>query len=180
MTARVELLTKRFLLRELTVEDATPRYLSWLSDADARRFIVAAATTSELADLRRYVSERSGRQDVLFLGIFSRADGLHIGNIKYEPLDPVAGYAIMGILIGDPAFRSQGVTPEVVSASASWLRDNRAITQILLGVGNDNHAAIRAYEKIGFVRTDSPYLRPAHEAMAMVWPVPPNSTATRA
>src|SRR5687767_8610563 len=90
----ITITTPRFTLRELTVDDVTPRYLGWFAHPDAVRFIVAAARTRQLADLRSFVEERSGRDDVLFLGIFARDTGLHLGNIKYEPVDSVRGYAV--------------------------------------------------------------------------------------
>lgn len=110
--------TERFHLRELGVEDATERYLGWFRDSAAAKYIPSAAATKELSDVRDYVRKRIGREDVLFLGIFDRTTGQHIGNIKYEPLDSRLGYAIMGILVGDPDYRGKGVAPEVLKASA--------------------------------------------------------------
>jgi ribosomal-protein-alanine N-acetyltransferase len=162
--------SERFFLRGLTESDATERYWSWLQDPDARKYITAAAQTQGIADLRRYISERVGREDVLFLGIFDKAGGSHIGNIKYEPVDSRASYAIMGVLIGEPAYRGQGVTGEVLEASARWLQATRGIRQIVLGVSTGNQAAIRAYEKAGFVAAPTPHIpRPIDGTLTMVW-----------
>ena len=95
MTTPIEIATERFLLRSLTEHDVTERYLSWLRNPDARKFITAAARTEGLSDLKRYVCDRIGRDDVLFLGIFEKTTGLHIGNIKYEPVNSEVGYAII-------------------------------------------------------------------------------------
>ena len=166
MNRTVEITTERFLLRLLTENDVTERYLSWLGDGNAKRFIAYAAKTKSLSDLKHYVRERTGRSDILFLGIF----GWHIGNIKYEPVNSELGYTIMGILIGEPAYRGKGVTIEVISASAHWLKYNRKIKQVLLGVGRDNQAAIRAYEKVGFAVVDPPLIaKSAPEAITMAW-----------
>jgi RimJ/RimL family protein N-acetyltransferase len=146
--------TARFVLRPLTPENATERYLAWLADADARRYIQAAASTRTLDDLRAYIRERVGRADVLFLGIFERADGHHIGNIKYEPLDTGRGLAEMGILIGEPSWRGRGVAREVISATARWLRLHRGILRISLGVERENKVALSAYLRAGFRETD--------------------------
>lgn len=168
---RVAIQTTRFTLRTLTVSDASERYLSWLDDPDARKYITAAATTHGLDDLRAYIAEREGRDDVLFLGIFDAA-GAHIGNIKYEPVDAKAGYAIMGILIGDAAYRGRGVTPEVLRTTARWLREHRGIREIVLGVKRANAGAIRAYEKVGFVEQVTAHIPsvPA-DSTTMVWPL---------
>lgn len=172
MTA-LQIHTERFILRPLRVTDVSEKYFGWLSDLTAKRYITAAAATKGLADLERYVSERVTRDDIVFLGIFTRGDGSHIGNIKFEPVDSTAGFAIMGVLIGDPDYRGKGVTLEVSKASAQWLGEHRAVKQIVLGVSTDNHAAIRAYEKAGFVIASTPHIpKPAPGHLTMVWQLP--------
>ncbi|MES2413933.1 MAG: GNAT family protein [Pseudomonadota bacterium] len=170
MTAPVEIATERFLLRSLAEQDVTERYFSWLSDEEARKFIISAATNKNLSSLKAYVLDRVGRKDILFLGIFDRANGLHIGNIKYEPVNLVEGYAVMGVLIGDPAYRGKGVAAEVLRASAGWLKDHRNTRQILLGVSKENHVAIRAYQQVGFVVAETSHTyRSAPDAITMAW-----------
>jgi RimJ/RimL family protein N-acetyltransferase len=165
-----EIVSERFLLRELTEEDVTERYLSWLGDAEAKKFITSAAKTKSLSDLRQYVLDRIGRNDILFLGIFEKITGRHIGNIKYEPVNSDLGYAIMGILIGDSNYHGKSVAAEVLVASARWLKIHRNINQIVLGVSKDNHRAIRAYEKVGFVVAETPHIqKPMSGAITMVW-----------
>ena len=143
--------TDRFRLRELTVDDVSTRYLGWLSDSEAKKWIATAESTRKLADLREYVQQRVGREDVLFLGIFSKAGSLHIGNIKYEPLLQDEGCAELGVLIGDPVFRGRRVLSEVLAASATWLKLHRGIHRIYLGVECENLPAVTAYRHAGFV-----------------------------
>lgn len=166
----MEIRTARFLLRPLTEADASETYLGWFRDPTALRYIAAAATTQALDDLRAYLREREHRQDVVFLGIFDNATGAHIGNIKFEPIDDAAGYAVMGILIGDAGWRGRGVAGEVLRACGTWLRDHRGTRQMLLGVSASNTAAIRAYEAVGFVATASEWLPITDPtALSMVW-----------
>ena len=158
MSNHCNLITERFYLNELIEGDATERYLGWFDDSETKKFITAASSTKNLSDLRQYILERVGREDILFLGIFEKISGLHIGNIKYEPVNTELGYAIMGIMIGDPAYRGKGVGTEVLIVSAQWLKLYRNIKQIVLGVSNKNLGAIRAYEKAGFLISDTPYI----------------------
>lgn len=163
----VQIFTKRFLLRDLTESDITETYLNWFDDEDTRTSIVTAATRQTLDSLRKYVNERINRSDILFLGIFDKESHMHIGNIKYEPLCSDLGYAIMGILIGDPNYRGKGVAQEVLIASGKWLKKKRNISQIILGVDNRNTKAIGAYQKVGFKLAKTKYL-PDHPS-TMVW-----------
>ncbi|WP_372766425.1 GNAT family N-acetyltransferase [Pseudoalteromonas sp.] len=138
--------TERFLLRTLTVDDASERYLSWFQDVTTRQFIAQRAES--LAQLQQYIQEKEQASNCLFFGIFN--EGEHLGNIKYEPIDVVRREATMGILIGDNAWRGKGVAGEVISATAQYLSRHLAIDSILLGVEHENVAAINAYRKLGF------------------------------
>ncbi len=111
---------------------------------------MSATTETTFADLRQYVLERVDREDVLFLGIFEKVTGVHIGNIKYEPVDSELRYAVMGIMVGQTEWRGKGVAAEVIEASARWLQSSRGIEEIVLGVARSHEAAIRAYEATGF------------------------------
>lgn len=165
-----EILTHRFVLRPLNVDDVSDRYVGWLRDQAAQQYISAAASRPDLVALRRYVAERSGRENVVFLGIFEKLNGLHVGNIKYEPIDSELGYAIMGILIGEPHWRGKGTAAEVLAASAEWLRQHRNIRQIALGVSRANTAAIHAYKRVGFVEEPTAFIQTVSpEHLTMVW-----------
>lgn len=168
MTALIE--TARCRLRPLTEADATETYLSWFRDSETARNLSTPASRQTIESIRAFISARSGREDVLFLGIFAADSGAHIGNIKYEPVNTQDGYAVMGILIGDPAWRGKGIAQEVLRASAAWLKAERGIRQILLGVSPDNPAGVRAYEAVGFRVGTSPYLTmPDPKLLVMVW-----------
>lgn len=164
--------TKRLLLRPLTEKDVSDRYLGWLNNEEVRSFITEAKRTATLSSLREYVRTHSARPDTLFLGIFAKENNLHIGNIKYQPVDSQKSYAVLGILIGDPSFRGLGVASEAIKESAIWLKSNRNINQIVLGVQKDNTAAIRAYKKVGFQNSPTPHIPMCEgDTVTMVWSI---------
>lgn len=172
-TIPTAIFTDRFSLKPLNVDDVGPRYVGWLSDRATGQFITAKL---DIVGLRQYVLERSGREDVIFLGIFEKDTGLHIGNIKYEPVNSEMGYAIMGILIGEEGWRGKGVAAEVISASAEWLRMHRNIREIILGVDRANLAAVSAYQKLGFIEESSVFVPSvSSEGKTMVWHLCPSN-----
>ena len=164
------LITSRFIIRPLNASDVSERYVAWFSDSVTRQYITSATMKPTVADLKEYVIQRSCRDDVLFLGIFELNGRAHIGNIKYEPINSQAGYAIMGILIGEPSWRGKGVAAEVLLASAQWLSQYRNIKQVVLGVSRTNTLAILAYQKVGFIEEVTDLIQiTSEESMAMIW-----------
>lgn len=141
--------TPRFLLKPLTIVDVNDRYLSWLNLKTSGYIEYTWEGNPSIEELKNYVSERENRQDVLFLGIFTK-EAQHIGNIKYEPIDSKNKSAFMGILIGDKDWRGKGVATEVIKASGRYLAEQYLIETIILDVNESHKAAIAAYQKVGF------------------------------
>ena len=148
---KIHIETERFTLKNLTTNDATLQYLRWLDEQSSSGYIVSAKQCCNIGDLRLYIQEREVNKDVIFLGIFTREQHYHIGNIKYEPINQALKYAVMGIMIGEKDWQGKGVASEVITASANWLKEYYGIEQIILGVDVSNAQAIRAYTKTGFV-----------------------------
>jgi len=146
--------TERLLIRTLTVGDVTERYLSWMTDGHARKYISAAQYTRQIDDLRHYVDIRTGKKDVWFCAILDKSRNVHIGNIKYEPILPNFKCAVMGILIGDPEYRGKGIFREVFFPTAELLGACCDIESIYLGVDVGNAVAVNAYRAVGFVAAD--------------------------
>jgi len=151
--------SERFFLRTLIEDDVNARYLEWINGSDKSQYINYTNQNRTVDEVSTFVTERVNSDTVLFLGIFVRESGEHIGNIKYEPIDFKKSYAIMGILIGKKNWRGRGVAAEVIKASSMWLHNKYGIKQIILGVNTGNIWAIKAYEKVGFSEKKTPLIR---------------------
>ena len=165
-----EIKTKRFLLKKLTVNDATKRYLSWFGGLATKKYIVYAESERSLEELRTYIENKSSRDDIAFFGIFVARGLQHIGNIKYDPIDSKKKYAVMGILIGDEEWQGKGVAVEVIKATGEWLHKKKGINQIILGVDINNSMGVNAYKKIGFSVQESNFINlKGSQYLTMVW-----------
>ena len=162
--------TARFLMRSLVEADATDGYRAWFSDPEIRRHIQYAREKVTLPGLRKYIADRATRDDVLFLGIFDQDTGIHIGNVKFEPIDQRRSLAVLGVLIGAREWRNRGVAQETIPPACAWVRANHGVSRFLLGVARDNRPAAAAYERIGFRTTDDfPDIVHGSTALTMVW-----------
>ncbi len=78
--------------------------------------------------------------------------GEFVGRIDYEHLDPVDRTVELMIMLGDPATRGRGLGGDALRTLIRHLFTDRQVERVWLTVLAWNSVAIRAYEKIGFVR----------------------------
>jgi RimJ/RimL family protein N-acetyltransferase len=142
--------TARFSVRTLKPGDVGIAYAEWFEDPVVQRFIAWRPGSDAMRDLREFVADHDARDDSLLLGIFA-ANGLHVANLKYEPIDLERRTAVLGVLIGQSEWRGQGLFSEVFLATSELLRGRFGITTVLLGVDGANAAALAAYQRVGFV-----------------------------
>lgn len=144
----MNIFTENLLLRKLTPEDVSLKYLSWFDDPLIVKFIQSKPSSLEI--LQEFIKVKNSCANVLMLGIFSRENSSHIGNLKFEPISFDSQSAVLGIMIGDKNMRGKGFAGEAIVASCRYLHDHYKVNHFNLGVSNSNLSAIRAYEKIGF------------------------------
>lgn len=146
----VSVATERFEVRTLKPSDVGDAYAAWFEDPVVRQFIAWRPKHDPVEELREFVAGHDARPDSLLLGIFE-SHGRHVANLKYEPIDRTRRTAVLGVLIGDSAWRGRGLFGEVFAATAELLHRRFRIERILLGVDGENAAALAAYERAGFV-----------------------------
>ncbi len=140
-----------FFLRPLREHDVTNKYASWMNDLESTRYLETPAGNATIDSLSAYVSSHNIRNDSLLLGIFVKPTGNHVGNIKLEPISFVHKKAVLGMLIGEPGYRSKGLGTAVIHKLLQFAFDELGLHRIELGVTADNHSAIKCYERVGFV-----------------------------
>ena len=140
--------SKRFQIRQLTEDLVTSEYLAWFEDEAVKKFIINIP--SSLEELKSYAKEHHLKCDSLLLGIYK--DNHHVANIKFEPISLDKKHAVFGIIIGNPKARGIGLLGEVLPIINKELKSRFQTKTIYLGVEPDNIAAIKSYEKNGFVQ----------------------------
>jgi len=164
---KIEIETDRFLLKTITVTDVSERYVGWLKNEQPIGNILYKKRPT-IEGLKEYVKVISDDENQIFLGIFTK-DGEHIGNIKFAPVDVAKKYTIVGVLIGEKGWQGKGVFKEVIEKTGHFLKINKEIVSIYLGVKTSNTNAISAYRKSGFVDIETEYITiVADDGIAMV------------
>jgi len=135
-------------LKSLDKDNATEEYASWLNDKEVNYYLETRETTKE--ELEKYIEEKNESNEALFLGIFSKVNDEHIGNIKLEPIDLKKKQGTIGILIGNKKYWGRGVGTEATRLLVDYAFENLGLEEINLGVISENKTALRVYEKVGF------------------------------
>lgn len=142
---------QRVRLRPLALRDANGVYLAWLNDPEVRRYLTTGSFPVTLKALRRYVTERINRPDILFLAICDRRSGRHVGNIKLEPINWIYRTATLGLMIGDRRAWGRGYATEAIRLVVRHSFDRLNLRKVSAGLIASHVGSLRAFRKAGFV-----------------------------
>jgi len=141
----------KIYLRPLEALDLEGPYLNWLNDYEVTRFMETGSTPTTPASLQRYVDDVGRAPGTVMLAIVDKATGDHVGNIKLGPVHPLHRRADLGVMIGDKRCWNRGYGREAVALVVEYGFQRLNLHKITLGVYADNTAAIKIYERLGFV-----------------------------
>ena len=147
--------SRRLGLRALEKSDINCRYLGWLQDRNITRYLETGVFPLTLEDLQRYFSHlgtaATSPPNCVFFAIQHLESGLHIGNIKLEPIHWLHRTAIMGLMIGDARFQGQGLGEEATRLCLQYAFERLGLRKVSLGVLTSNTRALQLYHRLGFV-----------------------------
>jgi RimJ/RimL family protein N-acetyltransferase len=145
---------ERIRLRAIEREDL-PRYVGWLNDPEVTAGLMTHFPMS-MADETRWFENQGNRPvEERSLAIeVKTADAVwqHIGGTGFEHIGWVDRFAEFGICIGDKAFWNQGYGTEATRLMLKHGFETLNLHRIFLRVYENNPRAMRAYEKVGFVK----------------------------
>jgi RimJ/RimL family protein N-acetyltransferase len=86
------------------------------------------------------------------LAVVAMEGDLHVGVVGLHNINPITHAAEFRVLIGDKSYWGQGYGTEATRLMLAYGFDLLNLHKIFLGVNSAHGAAVRAYEKAGFVR----------------------------
>lgn len=137
-------------LRPLAREDLNEKYLGWLNDPEATRYLETGIFPYTLGELEEFYKSVVGKTTQVMLAILDKEADMHIGNVKLGPIYWVHRKATFGILIGEKEFWGRGIGTEVTRLMVEYGFYRLNLNRIDLGVYAEHAAAVRAYERVGF------------------------------
>jgi ribosomal-protein-alanine N-acetyltransferase len=152
--------------RRLEAGDVGARYVAWMNDPDVVRYLESRHQQQSESDVRDFVARQAAREDTLFLGMYLRDDGAHIGNVKLSPIVRRHARAELGILIGERAAWGKGYASEAIAAAAAYAFSELKLAKITAGCYGSNRGSRNAFAKAGFSVEGT---RPAQYDLDGIW-----------
>lgn len=140
-------------LRPLRADDV-PLLFRWYSDPDVRHWSYFTEDPPGLATLEahreRFEMIRDDPSQLLWC--VEMRDGMPIGDLGLQDIQPLQKRADLSISIGENAYQGRGYGPEAIRLALDFAFESLDCRRVSLLVDCDNERAIRAYEKCGFER----------------------------
>jgi RimJ/RimL family protein N-acetyltransferase len=140
-------------LRALELDDLDRTY-KWHNDRELYKTIGVFHPVSRATDQEWLHKKQAYSNDEVNLAICVTTNSEHsehIGNIYLRNIDWIARTAELRIFIGEPDQRSKGYGQAAIRLLIRHAFDDLGLLRVYLFVYDDNKAAIRSYEKCGFV-----------------------------
>jgi len=143
---------ERIMLREYRREDLE-EMRKWVNDGGVTRHLSHVFLPAQTLPMTESFLERvlSGQNLDYNFVIADKQTGAYIGQIDLFNLNTIDRCAELGIVIGDHSRQNQGIGCEAISLMLDFAFRHANLHRIELWVNADNAAAIRCYERAGFV-----------------------------
>jgi len=138
----------RVSLRELAEEDA-PLVVRWRSDPAVASELFSERPPSLREHLAWFRALGPDRREFMMV---THPENMPIGTVGLSRIDRRHGHAEFGILVGEPAFRGKGYAMEAAALLLDMAFGPLGLHRVYLHVFPENVAAIRLYERVGFVK----------------------------
>ena len=141
---------ERVQLRRMGPQDAAD-VVRLRSDPDVQAQLFSERPPT-VAEHLRWLADVDARGDRHEFMIVERTSGRSVGTIGLSRIDPTHRRAEYGVLIGEPGARGKGLASEASRLLLDHAFRTLGLGRVYLHVFSDNEAAVRLYERVGFLR----------------------------
>ncbi len=137
-----------YLVRTVTVEDASDRWGQWMADPEASYMLNAPPQVLKKSDIVSYIKLFDQRSHLL-LGIFEKASGKHLGFLRID-IDHELSRFLVSMLIGEPEYRNKGITNAITVPFRDYFFETLGMKTMLATALSHNHPIIHYLLKSGW------------------------------
>ncbi len=144
----VKLESQRLVFEPLALKHLSMTYVNWLNNVEVNKYLESGGDYT-LEKLETFLKEQEIK-NILFWAIYIKESKKHIGNIKIDPINLEHNSGEYGIMMGDTAEWGKGYAKEASLKIIDHCFKDLKLSKITLGVVDQNKAALKLYENIGF------------------------------
>jgi RimJ/RimL family protein N-acetyltransferase len=138
----------KYLVRTVTVDDASDRWGGWMADPEASQLLNARPQILKKSDVASYIESFDQRTHLL-LGIFENASGKQLGFLRVD-IDAALGRFLVSMLIGEPDYRNKGVTNDITVPFRDYFFETLGLKTMLATALAHNQPIIHYLLKSGW------------------------------
>jgi RimJ/RimL family protein N-acetyltransferase len=138
----------KYLVRTVTVDDASDRWGGWMADPEASQLLNAPPRVLTKSEIAAYIASFDQRTHLL-LGIFEKASEKHLGFLRID-IDPALGRFLVSMLIGEPDARHKGVTNDITVPFRDYFYETLGLKTMLATALGHNQPIIHYLLKSGW------------------------------
>lgn len=124
-------------------------YRDWVNQEESARWLTRSLPVTPL-EHQRWYENLVQRQDAVVFSVLENKSGEYLGNVWLWGVHPVHRSAELRILLG-PRAKGKGYGSEACRGLLRFAFNDLNLHKVYLYVLNHNKAAVRAFEKAGFV-----------------------------
>ncbi len=147
--SNIKIETDRLKLRNMTLQDVSQDYVDWLNDPEISKYLSCANTVQTMESCLAYVQSYVGQNDKALISIFSKKNGLHIGNVTLS-FDWNNKGGTVGISLGRKEYMGIGLASEALNNIVNYCFRELKLHRIQAWVSEKNLNSIKLFLNCGF------------------------------
>ena len=149
----IQFLTGRdTILRPLERQEYCAAMMEWVNDNLATQFMATGTLPATLEAIENSYNAILAASHEVVLAVIAKKEGLYIGNVGLYQINWITRSAEYRIFLGHNSFRGRGIGTEAAKLITDYAFDRLNLNKVWLGVNESNSAAVKSYEKAGFIR----------------------------
>lgn len=130
------------VLKLLTLEDVSERYVAWLNDYEVVKFTEQRFASHSREMVREFVARKMAASNEFLYGIF--VAGVHVGNIKLGPIKQPHGVGDISYFIGERSHWNKGYSTRAIGEMVKLAFGLHDLQKVTAGVYQGNVASEKA------------------------------------
>lgn len=141
---------KSILLRKLTSNMVSQRYVDWLNDEIINQYMETRFSSHTLVNVKEFVESKLKSEVEYLFAIFDNERDVHIGNCKIGPIDWNHKRGWVSLFVGEKDYWGKGLGRKIIQMLINISFETLGLHKIIAGSYGSNLSSIKSFQSMGF------------------------------